>query len=32
MHKILENGDGSALEKAFCDARVTRQRWLTEKR
>ncbi len=32
MHKILENGDGSALEKAFCDARVTRQRWLIEKR
>ncbi len=32
MREILENGDGSALEKAFCDARVTRQRWLIEKR
>jgi len=32
MREILENSDGSALEKAFCDARVTRQRWLIEKR
>jgi len=31
MRGMLESGDGSALEKAFFDARVTRQRWLIDK-
>ncbi|MEE9222735.1 MAG: prephenate dehydrogenase/arogenate dehydrogenase family protein [Nitrosomonadaceae bacterium] len=31
MRGMLESGDGSALEKAFFDARVIRQRWLIDK-
>ncbi|TDI78028.1 MAG: prephenate dehydrogenase, partial [Betaproteobacteria bacterium] len=31
MRRMLVSGDGSALEKAFSDARVTRQRWLLDK-
>lgn len=30
MRKMLENGDESALEKAFFDARAIRQRWLID--
>jgi len=31
MSGMLVSGDGSALEKAFFNARVTRQRWLIDK-
>jgi prephenate dehydrogenase len=30
MRKMLENGDESALEKSFFDARAIRQRWLID--
>lgn len=31
IRRMLVSGDGSALEKAFSDARITRQRWLLDK-
>jgi prephenate dehydrogenase len=31
MREMLENGDESALEKAFFDARAIRQKWLMDK-
>jgi prephenate dehydrogenase len=31
MREMLENGDESALEKAFFDARAIRKRWLIDK-